>query len=1026
MLTSTGTGLKVSDAKNALYIKERYELAAEDFTTDLKLKNLEKWRTHKNLINEESFQLKLRYENYEKSKLDAVLKPYTDATSTAIDTYVKNSKWFQIFNESFDLVNAQLNPNQEINWGLSIRNFLLWIEKELNRIFDSNNQHFTDKDQLIKELLETIGIELIAGVLKSAVLELQIAKLEGKLHGETSEERFQSFLISQFGNKEKAVEFYSEYIVLARLLTLKSIYYVQNIEESFTSFVNDKKILIKEMAIEDLIVAILPGKGDTHQKGKTVIEFKFQNKSIYYKPKNLGVASSYNDLIRWINGKNQLLKMPVYNLIHKGNYSWEDQVAKKNCDTKEQVESYFEKFGQTIAIMHCLKGGDFHLENIIASGEDPIIIDLETVFQQRIPLAFPDSAEVVAKNDYLESVMNTLLLPNRIYQNSNDTIGIDMSALNGREQEMSIPVVAPDKHNTEDMTFTQQENLVINSDHSNLPFFEGEFVDFNHYKDNIYKGFLNTCNFFIQYRDELIHQTSLMKNFKDHPVRVILRPTQKYAQMLYESLHPDYLRDGLQRDQVLENMWGYLFQNKTVASHEISEMIVGDIPIFFNFPGSRDIYDGNNQKIENFFDRSAYDLVLNRINGLNEDEINKQLSWIKVSLKDYETSTAHPVSNLKYTVANNHILVKENLIKEAHEIGQRILKDPYYSADKSSISWLDLVMGKNNEHSIEPMPVDFYDGTSGVALLFYYLYKTTEDEAFNTAYHQILNSLNQDEKIYMVSSPSAGPASILQMISRIPETNKTIEQLLDKSIKYVKENIRSLQELDYLSGLTGLINTFLDLYKSRRDKIHLQTAISIGEQLVLKLEKDGLTGVGGGMAHGASGISYVLFKLSSYSQNQSFYFYAKLFLERDREFFNKECGAWLDEKKRYTHQWCHGSSGIGLSRVLIKEFYQDDFINEEIDIAHKAILDQGYKSSDCLCHGNMGDIEFFLSMNTTHSEKKYLKLLQQILEDKLTNNDYRINSLPGFDKKGLFTGLSGIAYEMLRVADPKNIPSVLY
>ena len=1025
MVVKKRNQVDVTYAKNALFLKERYDLIPEDFKVDLQMENLEQWRKVKNLINDESFKLKTEYEEYDLVKLNSVLTPYKNENSPFIDAFVEESEWFNILNKSFELTDEIDYLDEVVDWGVSIQNFLLWIKVQLNDFFDQDINQLKYKDIVIKNLLENIASDLVSSILKSAVLELQIAKLEGKLSGETPEERFQSFIKIQFANKENALAFYSEYIVLARLLTIKSLYFVNNIKESYSSFLKDKVVLIDDMGIDGPLLSITPGLGDKHQKGNTVIEYKFLNKSVFYKPKNLGVASSYNQLIDWINGKNELLKMKTYNFLDRDSYSWEDKVVKKDCETEQEVENFYEKFGQLIAIMHCLRGGDFHLENIIASGENPIVIDLETLFQQPIPTTFPDRAEVIAKLDTLESVINTLLLPNRIYQDFNDTKGIDMSGLSGSEQEYPVPILAPLNHNSDEMIFKQQEQLVLTSDNYNLPVYEGKYVDFRNYKHLIYRGFKKASEFFMVHREELINHPSLLKNFKTKPVRVILRPTQKYAQMLLESLHPDYLRDGLSRDQIFENMWGYSFVNKTVASHEVNEMLVGDVPIFFNLPESRDIFDGNNRIIKDFFKTSSYDLVVNRLNELNDKEIQKQLSWIKVSLKD--TSDESSYSYLNYSaLVNETDLTNERLIKEASEIGYRILNDAYYSDDSSSISWLGLVPGKNNELGIDPLPVDFYDGLSGVALLYYQLHKATKDEVFKKAYEQLLHTLNQDEKIYNKVSPSIGSVSVLQMVSKISETNEVIDELLYKHTNFVEENIHLIEENDFLTGFAGLVNTFLHLYDAKEDKRFLKVAISLGEKLIETLKGEGIDKVKGGMSHGASGISYALFKLYSFDKNDSFYHFAKICLEKDQQFFDNSKKAWIDEKNRYTHQWCHGSTGIGLSRILVKDYIENEFLFKEIDIAYNNILNQGYKTDDCLCHGNMGDIDFFLALDTEDSKKSSIKLIQQVLLSKEENKDYYIkNSTPGFEKIGLFTGLAGIAYQFLRVANPE-IPSVLH
>lgn len=626
-------------AIKSLWIHERYLILNESPNIHKKaesLDNLIKWRKRKNIVSDHSFNIKLDYENYNPEVFNYIIGSVESDDEEKLAAYVEKSKWFKVVNESLELLekDSYIPTNPDLD--SAARPFLLWSHQKLNNMFDSIQENlFVDHKTIVNRLLESLGTELINLLSRSAVLELHIAKLEGKLSGDSPEDRYSSFIKYQFLDKEKLVDFYEEYIVLTRLLATRSIYFVDNIVEAVYRFIQDFNEIKNMIDIKDSKVKeISPGRGDTHQKGHTVISFQFDNNNkVFYKPKNLFIAKTYNHFIQWINEQNELLDMSTYKIICKDSYTWEEAVLRRECKSVAEVERFYERFGQLIGITYLLRGGDFHYENVIANGEYPSIIDLETIFQHVPPMEFPDSAYVESKKEYVNSVMWLGLLPN-----IHEKIGMDMSALNGREQKANYKILQPQNQKTDEMKYDYANFSITNKE--NLPTLKGEPVSFHDYKKYIYKGFNNACMFFIRHREELLSNQELLPSFKGKPVRSILRATSRYAMMLKEGTHPDYLRDGLDRERLLENLWSYAFPKKQVVSHEVKDMLEGDIPIFFTTTEETNVISSRNEIIQDFYEKCSYDLVIERIQSLSKKEMEKQLSYIKASLGDYVFSNA--------------------------------------------------------------------------------------------------------------------------------------------------------------------------------------------------------------------------------------------------------------------------------------------------------------------------------------------------------------------------------------------------
>ena len=47
---------------------------------------------------------------------------------------------------------------------------------------------------------------------------------------------------------------------------------------------------------------------------------------------------------------------------------------------RKEVETYFNRCGQLVAVLYLTRTNDIHHENLIASGDQPVLIDTDTLF----------------------------------------------------------------------------------------------------------------------------------------------------------------------------------------------------------------------------------------------------------------------------------------------------------------------------------------------------------------------------------------------------------------------------------------------------------------------------------------------------------------------------------------------------------------------------------------------------------------------------------------------------------------------
>jgi lantibiotic modifying enzyme len=126
--------------------------------------------------------------------------------------------------------------------------------------------------------------------------------------------------------------------------------------------------------------------------------------------------------------------------------------------------------------------------------------------------------------------------------------------------------------------------------------------------------------------------------------------------------------------------------------------------------------------------------------------------------------------------------------------------------------------------------------------------------------------------------------------------------------------------------------------------------------------------------------------------------------------------------------WCHGAPGIGLARLRALQHLDDPEIRAEIDIALKTTLTQGFGGNHSLCHGDLGNLELLLQASQTLDVPQWRAEVERIAATILTSIDqqgWRCGVPLEVETPGLMTGLAGIGYGLLRLAEPMRVPSVL-
>jgi lantibiotic modifying enzyme len=164
-------------------------------------------------------------------------------------------------------------------------------------------------------------------------------------------------------------------------------------------------------------------------------------------------------------------------------------------------------------------------------------------------------------------------------------------------------------------------------------------------------------------------------------------------------------------------------------------------------------------------------------------------------------------------------------------------------------------------------------------------------------------------------------------------------------------------------------------------------------------------------------------------------------IDYERSLFSVAEGNWPDlrdpeasgltaskAKASFAMAWCHGAPGIGLGRLLSLRHLDDPQVRSEINAALGTTLARGFGSNHSLCHGDLGNLELLLQASLKLGEPRWraeaARIAAVILES-IDRNGWICGNPLGVESPGLMTGLAGIGYALLRLAEPHRVPSVL-
>ncbi|WP_412539249.1 type 2 lanthipeptide synthetase LanM family protein [Longispora sp. K20-0274] len=468
-----------------------------------------------------------------------------------------------------------------------------------------------DRAALVAGLTEALTGVLTRIACRTLVLELNVARVTGRLAGDTPEDRFASY-VRLATRRDALTDLLGEYPVLARLL-------VQATDNAVDGYVEllDRLRADRPGLVAGLLGGVDPGPcvavdtgGDAHRGGRSVAVLRFADgRSLVYKPRSLAVDPHFHGLVRWLCDRAPGLDLRTPEVLDRGTHGWAEFVEHRPLPGPPGP--YYHRLGALLALVYALDGVDFHLENLIACGDQPVLVDVETLFHP------PHRTG---------SVGETGLLP---------MPGLDLSGLCGAEgTPLPTESAVLAEAGTDAMRIDRRTLLTRGA--LNRPVADGVPVDARNFSADLLAGFRLGYTTLVAARTELLAR---LADFADDEVRVVIRPTHVYAMLLDESTHPDVLRDALDRDRILDHLWALSAGDplrEALIHHELRELWAGDVPVFTSRPGSRDLFTGVGARVRDVYPEPHLVRVSRKIAAMGPDDLLAQEKLIGDAMAEGE------------------------------------------------------------------------------------------------------------------------------------------------------------------------------------------------------------------------------------------------------------------------------------------------------------------------------------------------------------------------------------------------------
>jgi len=860
---------------------------------------------------------------------------------------------------------------------------------------------------LTDQFLHRLGLRLVKLASRTLVLELARARDRGDLAGDTPAARFLNFTHRLVGGSELA-ELLAAYPVLARVLGESCRQSIEGHLELLARLAEDRESLVTGLfdGRDPGALVSIETSGDAHRGGRCTAILTFADgRRVVYKPRSLDLHGHFNEILHWLNTKTGLDLRSV-RLERRTDYGWLEFVTAEPCADAGAVRRFYHRQGALLALLYVLDGTDMHYENLIAHGEHPVLVDIETLFH---PSPTPPGAtgNDPANQTIRSSVSRTALLPLLIVGETGSVA--DISGLGGDAEATAAVRVEWADAGLDSMHLVRRPAAVPTG--NNRPILDGVAIEPRDHEVAVLMGFRDAYQAIARNRRELLGPDGMLARCARDQVRFVPRNSSLYAGLLEEATHPSALREADGRGQLLDLLWDGGSWLHSLVPHELDDLWAGDVPLFTVTPGSRDVWASDGTHIPGVLAAEGLAKVEQKIASLSDVDQHRQRWLISATLATRPEPIIHCTTTTRPWLGTTDAH-PDGVLAAATDIADEIVAQ-VIGKTGGAANWIGLELLDDNHWAVRPMGAGLTNGYTGTALFLAQVGALTGERKYCELARdvirpipQLLQALGSDlESAQLIGPGLHGLGGISYGLDRLSALlgDAELSTWLRASLDLTSQLTPNPAEFPtYAEGAAG----GLAAMQAIRDvPAAVRLAQRYADELVQTVDS-GHVAPRPGFARGYQGLAWTLGRYATPGDKYAAAAAAAADLDRNGQ--------------KPSPGWCSGDAGTTLAQLVAGK-------SVDLEMYLRTASERPVLADLSLCHGEFGAVEPLTWID--RSEHPAVEGVRQnrirLVLAALQQYGPQCGTPRAVPSPGLLTGLAGIGYGLLRLAFPERVPSVL-
>ncbi len=703
---------------------------------------------------------------------------------------------------------------------------------------------------------------------------------------------------------------------------------------------------------------IIP-QGDIHDGRQTCLIIRGEDRFIW-KPRNAVTERCWAAFLSRFQATGLELLPGTVTVLEETEDAHTEAVI-EHCSTDENgIRRYYGRLGALLFLTYLLYSGDLHAENLIACGEYPVLVDLETLLsgitaRQNLPKGLDDS------------VFASHLLPQ--FYGLTDTSGATGEMADGK----------------------------------NIPLLNGVPASAVAYVDEIVDGFSATYTFALAHREEV---DGWIRDFAPCRFRLLPRPTALYGKVIdrvKRASDPQreaeqLLRRAYERDVDPDR----LNKARRMWQAEVAAVVKGEVPLFYIGGEGCTLYYAGEPVVEGFLRESPVSCACHRLQRLSDNDRKKQIRLIRLAY-----------------CSKKALLQAEN--QSVLDISQRAKEEFSHCAVPHHPScFIRLCPGSDGYTAFQSVGYGLYHGLSGILCCYAALSLKTGDAEWRRAIDTLLDDLEKNVVTVDFHTPlsdsscnlSDGLAGIIAALLHVAELTGC-ERAFSDAVELTKKIDVSRfvpGDVDILSGMAGICLSLPRLPSAVTEPIATVLLSTVTEKRCT------LTGA----AHGVAGQALALGALQQVLGTDAADEKILSLLRWENTEYDPIVQNWSDlretQRRVFMRGWCSGTPGVLMCRRQLMEYTKNEKVlalcRQDIEQASDFLKRPHPHPRATLCCGEGSLVMAGARLGIS---------VENRLEYAVSSDSPRLfHAMKTADRNpSLMQGLAGVVYALMMQNDPR-------